>query len=221
MSTVNRGIINNGLVLCLDAANSKSYVSGSTLWNDISKNNNPATLVNTPTFNFNNAGSIVFNGTNNYIANISTPLLVTGSMTYEIVFKPNATPNNGPLGTSDIVSTIPYFYLDYGGGTLRTYHYGSSPQYFNVQALSTNNIYHFVCSRNGLTESNYINGVSTTGRVLTDNSGNTNGLGAIGGYTPSSWYFNCNIYMIRIYSIPLSSTQVLQNYNATKVRFGL
>ena len=50
-------IVTNGLVLCLDAANPKSYVSGSTKWNDLSKNYLNGTLTNGPTFNSANGGS--------------------------------------------------------------------------------------------------------------------------------------------------------------------
>ena len=61
MSTVqNTKIVTDGLVLCLDAANTKSYVSGSTTWNDISRSGFSGTLINGPTFNGNNGGSIVF-----------------------------------------------------------------------------------------------------------------------------------------------------------------
>jgi hypothetical protein len=60
-------IVTNGLVLALDAANTKSYVSGSTTWRDLSGNNNSGSLVNGPTFNNANGGSIVFDGTNDYV----------------------------------------------------------------------------------------------------------------------------------------------------------
>ena len=55
--------VTDGLVLYLDAANVKSYASGSTSWNDLVGTNN-GTLVNGPTFSRANGGSIVFDGTN-------------------------------------------------------------------------------------------------------------------------------------------------------------
>jgi hypothetical protein len=61
-------IITEGLVLYLDAANTRSYVSGSTTWNDISRSGNNGTLINGPTFNSGNGGSIVFDGVNDYVA---------------------------------------------------------------------------------------------------------------------------------------------------------
>ncbi len=69
MSTVGGGvnIVTNGLVLYLDASNTKSYVSGSTTWSDVSRSGNNGTLINGPTFNSANGGSIVFDGTNDYV----------------------------------------------------------------------------------------------------------------------------------------------------------
>jgi hypothetical protein len=64
MSTVEGGgnIITDGLVLLLDAANSKSYPGTGTTWTDLSRSGNNGTLINGPTFNSGNGGSIVFDG---------------------------------------------------------------------------------------------------------------------------------------------------------------
>ena len=60
-------IVTDGLIFCVDAANPKSYVSGSTTWYDISKNNNNGTLTNGPTFDSNNKGSILYDGSDDYV----------------------------------------------------------------------------------------------------------------------------------------------------------
>ena len=61
-------VVYNGLVLYLDAANNKSYVSGSTSWLDLTPNqSNSGSLTNGPTFNTGSGGNIVFDGTNDYI----------------------------------------------------------------------------------------------------------------------------------------------------------
>ena len=44
-------IITDGLVLCLDAGDGKSYSGSGTAWTDRSGNDNHGTLVNGPTFN--------------------------------------------------------------------------------------------------------------------------------------------------------------------------
>jgi hypothetical protein len=60
-------IVTDGLVLCLDAANRKSFVSGSSTWFDLSiGGNNSASLFNTPTFSSESFGTLIFDGTNEY-----------------------------------------------------------------------------------------------------------------------------------------------------------
>ena len=81
-------IVNDSsLVLCLDSANTKSYVSGSTVWNDISKEKNTATLTNGPTFNTSKGGNIVFDGVDDFC---STTLVKTfTNMTIQVWFYKN------------------------------------------------------------------------------------------------------------------------------------
>jgi len=59
-------IVTDGLVLALDASDRNSFVSGSTIWNDLSGNGNNGTLVNGPTFDSGSGGSIVFNRSTQY-----------------------------------------------------------------------------------------------------------------------------------------------------------
>ena len=82
-------IVTNGLVLCLDAANIKSYAGTGTAWNDLSGNSRTGTLTNGPTYSGTNGGSIVFDGVNDYV---QTPSLsLTGNetnLTLSCWFKP-------------------------------------------------------------------------------------------------------------------------------------
>ena len=59
-------IVTDGLVLCLDAANSRSYPGTGTTWTDLKGNNN-GTLTNGPTFDVGNRGSISLDGSNDMI----------------------------------------------------------------------------------------------------------------------------------------------------------
>jgi len=69
MSTAEGGgnIVTDGLIFYLDAANTKSYVNGSTIWDDLSRGENNGELVNGPTFDTSNGGSIVFDGVDDYV----------------------------------------------------------------------------------------------------------------------------------------------------------
>lgn len=64
--------ISNGLVLNLDAANLKSYSSGTT-WTDLSGNGNNGTLTNGPVFNAGAGGQIVFDGLNDAVTTAAIP----------------------------------------------------------------------------------------------------------------------------------------------------
>ena len=63
----NPKIVTDGLVLCLDAANTKSYSGTVTSWTDLSGNGNTGTLTNGPTYNSSNLGFFQF-VTNNFAA---------------------------------------------------------------------------------------------------------------------------------------------------------
>jgi len=59
-------IVEDGLVLCLDAANDRSYPGTGTTWTDLAGSNDGA-LTNGPTFGSANGGSIVFDGSDDYV----------------------------------------------------------------------------------------------------------------------------------------------------------
>ena len=68
-------IVENGLVLYLDAGNPKSYPGTGSTWYDRTQNGNNGTLVNGPTFNSGNGGNLVFDGVDD---NVQTPLNILG-----------------------------------------------------------------------------------------------------------------------------------------------
>jgi hypothetical protein len=63
-------IITQNLVLCLDAANPKSYPTTGTTWTDLSGNGNNGTLVNGVGYNTANGGALVFDGADDYITSL-------------------------------------------------------------------------------------------------------------------------------------------------------
>jgi len=65
-------VVQDGLVLNLDASKFYSYSRSGTTWTDLSGNGNNGTLVNGPTFSSANGGSIVFDGSNDYMTSSFT-----------------------------------------------------------------------------------------------------------------------------------------------------
>jgi len=86
-------ITTQGLILDLDAGRKDSYPRTGTSWIDISGNNNNGTLINGPTYS---DGSIVFDGVDDYVR-CSTDLGSLTSVTISFWVKPTNPENNGPF----------------------------------------------------------------------------------------------------------------------------
>jgi hypothetical protein len=209
----------SSLVLELDAADKNSYLGSGTTWSDLSGNNNSGSLVNTPTFSNTNNGIIITNGSTNYI---SLTLPTIGS-SYSISFWVN--PLTLPAGAaseltlfgspSDLASisiyaavSNTYKFISWNGSTARS---GNT-------TVTINNWYNFVMVNSGNTVF-YLNGVldGTFANTGTLNSGAST-IACING---NARFLNCNLAHIMFYSKGLSATEIVQNYNALKSRFGL
>jgi hypothetical protein len=94
-------IVTDGLVLCLDAANNRSYPGSGTAWTDLSRGGNNGALTNGPTFNSANGGSIVFDGTNDYVEiptrNTNLEFQPTSGYSCMVFYKSPPTATNGAL----------------------------------------------------------------------------------------------------------------------------
>jgi hypothetical protein len=225
-------IITEGLVLYLDAANPYSYVSGSTSWSDISRGDNNGTLVNGPTFSSANGGSIVFDGTNDYIGvpnGYTSVMKGNDYWTVSMWYKTISTLNSGPVLVSPGVGQLNYFdlflqvtlsqvYFSAGGGAGSNYLQGSV-------SLSNNTIYNVVFVKNGTTTGKfYINTVEVNLSTFGTGLGampNVNADFIIGSFKQTGWELNGNIYSTQMYNRAFTQAEILQNYNATKTRFGL
>ena len=221
-------IITNGLVLYLDAANKQSYVSGSTSWIDVSNNNNNGTLTNGPTLNTGSGGSIVFDGSNDYV---ETGYVFPSSTSYTMAVwaKSSGTGfSNRLMGNAD--STAGLTGTDIIWGAL------SSTNIYIVRRAGSNdgardtngnfsglNVgWHYVCVTYDNAGVGMIVYVDTTSIATNTTLGFTSSLTfRIGRDGNGSDAFNGNVAIVQIYNKALSALEVSQNYNATKGRFGL
>jgi hypothetical protein len=231
--TVAPNIVTDGLVLYLDAANPKSYVSGSTTWTDIAAGNN-GTLVNGPTFDSANGGSIVFDGSNDYVdassyANESTwNSTFPNGLTIDVSFKLQSpfpstsdgrsiiTRNSGGDGTNA-------FNFSVQSNLKHRFWITNTPGILSNTTLLTNTIYNTIMCWNRTQIIYYINGIldSTTFYSPTPILSSQTYL-TIGNWVATSgWQFPGNIYSLKFYNRALSASEVLQNFNSTKTRFGL
>ena len=213
-------IVKDGLVLNLDAGASTSYSGSGTTWNDMSGNGNNGTLTNGPTYSSANGGSIVFDGTNDYVSG-SIPTLTNWSITLwyrsaDITSKQVFYPFSGQAGanglgfggTFDASTNNRWYFFD-----------GNNPSFSNSNTAVTTNVwYYLVVTKSSTTYNLYTNGslsLSTTGSDLSLVQYN---LGRRG---DNQWYVNGQIAQASLYNRALSAAEISQNFNALRGRYGI
>jgi hypothetical protein len=214
-------MITSGLVLCLDAANTKSYSGNGTAWRDLT-GNNTATLTNGPTFSSEGGGAIVFDGTNDYtsISCTANTIRAYNSTTQFVVKLPLYTG-----GQRNIVSYrfgISSLYIGKSSGGIFCYYDGLSPSPgYTVGSITNNTIVHVAvtCDATNNLLSTYINGtlagsISRTGWNTAYNSTMT-----IGGLDIE--YMVGSFYNFSHYNKVLNAAEIRQNFNAIRRRFGI
>jgi hypothetical protein len=222
MYTHSPRIVTDGLVLALDAANTKSYPGVGTVWKDLSGNGNDGTLVNGPTFNSDNLGSIEFDGVDDSV-NITTVDL-RQNFTYECWVNHNVINGFSFLGQG-IRSTRSGLHIWFrDGSNLR---FGMFSNDTDALSLTTSTgvwyQYCFTYNHSTFLKQIYRNGVQLTGTpVQTQTSYIGTGTVRIGAtYSSDNAYANGNFSNVKLYSKILTPEEIQQNYNATKGRYGL
>ena len=230
----------SSLVLELDAADRNSYVSGSTIWRDLTANNNSGSLVNVPTFSSNNLGSIVLDGVDDYVnVDYNTILDLPTARTTSIWVKLNTIKFSTMIGQAktgafnqrkwDIrygasSSTDQYIITVLGQGvaqmsfiTNSTYNLTSG--WHNIAVAYDGSITTCTIYVNGVQAGQITNAFSSLYSSVANND-TTLGFN-IGrrneGNNPSDGNFSSFL----VYSRALSASEILQNYNALKSRFNL
>jgi hypothetical protein len=235
-------IVTDGLIFYVDAANTKSYVSGSTIWNDLSKTFTTTNLFNTPLYTSTNNGGIVFDGINEYGETPRLTVLRPDYVTMCAWVKYTGTQALSFVGGYGNTGTAGYsLYINCAGGNPTNFGFiagngntisGGTPSVnFGTPGVSTIN---YICGTfDGSVLRGYQNGVlrntvtqPTPGPLVYPTTGSspvTGGLhiGIIVSSLAAARYWTGNIYQIKIYNRALSTTEILQNYNTTKTRFGL
>jgi hypothetical protein len=217
----NPKIITDGLVLCLDAGNTKSYPGSGTSWSDLSGQGNTGTLTNGPTYNSTNGGSLVFDGTNDYVSTgLVLPSPSTTPTTFDLVFKYNSSSTfRGLIGSSAYRSTG--FSVGFmGQSSMRMTYNASSSSYENNWSYDSSVISNGTFVFNGRNISVYRNGsLITTYTASFDVAQNANGM-QIGRNLQGGWNTSqVDVYSVRVYNKALTAAEVLQNYNALKGRY--
>jgi hypothetical protein len=231
----NPRIVTDGLVLCLDAGNTKSYLGTGTTWTDISRNGNNGTLTNGPTFDSANGGSLVFDGTNDKIVVPYNSNLNPSNVTISVWFKRTVTRNYSHfagLPASNSVWNSPY--VSYGiefigitdqpsltlGFSDNTFSYTTATASASTAVGSWVNV---VGTYDKSFSKIYVNGQLITSNAQTKTLLTTNANFILGTETQNTSVYplNGNIAQVSVYNRALTASEVKQNFNALRGRFGI
>jgi hypothetical protein len=247
-------IVQQGLVLNVDAGNPYSYAVAGTTWYDTSGAVNDFTLVNSPIFSANqfilngstqyfsiNAASGFFiSSTNNFYADVGYAWTIC--VWFKFPVSPttvrNSTVNGGNcsysmIGNAGGIGGAETLSLFVSGGDSSTSAGGLAPYFcvvgvrgsktqLSAGSVNTNTWNHVIVTWNGSAGRGYFNGVDKGALNIGANGMQVSGytIGATAGGA-SSHVFEGSLSQVFVYNRALSSTEALQNYNATKGQFGL
>ena len=216
-------IVTNGLVLNLDAANKDSYPGTGTTWTDLSGNANNGTLINGPSFSIDSGGCIDFDGIDDSVAG-NKPVLSAVTLEYYCKLTGNSTGGYPHLVMSG--NTFIGFVGNTSSARFRiAINPGAGYSEITSDLLNPSATFKlYSMTYDGTTVKMFVNGVqqastmniASTFELMT---GNAYQLSAV--TTPSYDKAPNKMAAFRIYNRALSATEIAQNYNATKERFGL
>lgn len=216
-----------------DAGYVSSYPRQNTVWRDLSTNARNGTLTNGPTYDSANQGSIVFDGTNDFVS--YSQFGFAAGVTFNFWVKPPSTLKsnintlwaNSAAGSS--TSGVRLFYntfgtsdgniaIETGDGTQ-----SGSVYSINSGATITPNVWQnitFVLNKTAGTGLIYKNGSVVAGGPILTTYGSGQGTAYLGVMT-NLYYMSANLAVFQSFTVEMTAAQVLTNYNAYKSRFGL
>ena len=217
------GIVTTGLQLYLDAGRTSSYPGTGTAWTDLSGNGRNGTLTNGPTYSSANGGSIVFDGTNDFVQ-CSGSLTATAA-TFVIWLRRNGPQDDfdgiiysrsaNATGLSFFGTTNKISYT--WNNAVNTYTWDSGLTIPDLTwcmiavSVTSTAATAYLCQSGGITSAT--NTVSHTSTVLDDVKLAQDDLGGR--------FFNGSIAIAQLYDTALSAEQVSQNFRADRARFGV
>ena len=216
-------IVTSGLILNLDAANRRSYPGTGTVWTDLSGNRNNGILSDGPTFDSRNGGSISF-------APVTNPSKKCNVNHNQIFNSPGVTMscwfyvNSLPGGETPLIRKEIQWALQLDSAS-RIFNlitiagvWGGKYMYY---PFVINRWYNLLATYDAISEmKTYVDGIFLDNYIRTGSiDTNTNNIAIGHGCCPTS--VNGNISIVQVYNRALSASEVAQNFNALRGRFGI
>jgi len=214
-------VIDTGLVLALDAADTSSYPGSGTTWTDLSGQGNNGTLVNNVGYS---NGALSFDGVDDYATTGFTRGTLGNYLSISVWYNYLGTSEraySAIIGGRESASTTEFFIGKHTGNTnigVQDGNYNGS--FVTGSNAFDGNFHHIVYTYDNGTGKIYLDSVlRNTGSFTKCNDAEEILIGTEvegGGY-----YFPGNIAQVSIYNRALTASEVQQNFNALRGRFGI
>ena len=216
--SLRKPIVTDGLVLCLDASNTKSYPGSGTTWTDLTGNGNDGTLVNDVSYSSSDGGYLSFDGSNDRVdfASYVQPAQTSStSFTWFIwVYPISYSANDVIMGNRNISGENVWTKL-----TPSRFEW-QYPNHLDSGTAMTDNQWQNICiTKNGSSFTYYKNGSSID--TMTSTASKDANPFHIGGDPTYGENPSCRISVVAVYDTALTAAEVLQNYNVYKKRYNL
>ena len=194
-----------------------------TTWTDLSGRGNTGTLTNGPTYSNTNGGSIVFDGTDDYVEITGNSSNTPSEMTLFCFVYPKNTRPEEIIATQNSGNGYRFMTRTYvgGGGTTWGFAPSSATEYSSSTVLSNNVWYSLAITYTSSSLLGYLNGAlnwSVSSPIALVHGGNIRLGDGIGG---AQVHLQANLSSFMMYNRALSAAEVSQNFNALRGRYGI
>ena len=216
-------IVTSGLILNYDMSDYRSAPFTGNYIYDLSGSGNTGELLNGPVSSSLNDGALIFDGSDDYI-DVPSISSISGDFTVALWFYSTAASENIYKRLIDFNYETGFWLGRYantdtwGGGIIEP----NGP--YGIYLPFTNNQWHYLVSiRRGSTHILYGDGITSTVSNNVSSGTLTSVYKLLIARQPAgaNQFFAGRIAQVQMYNKALSAQEVLQNYNATKSRFGL
>jgi len=217
-------IVTSGLVYAIDAGSERSYPGNGTTVTDL-VGSSIGTLINGVGFSANNGGTFTFDGADDYISVADSSVFnFTSAVTIELLIYVTSYSAGGSMFICQQNGNT-YGGFEFWAATTGKIYFNSNESTNIVQTATVsfelNKWKHLVCTADGTTGKIYVNGELTATNSTTNLPSNVNGALRIGDWPASGYRVDGNIPIVRLYNRALTASEILQNFNAQKSRYGL
>jgi hypothetical protein len=217
---------------CQYYSSSPGCTNCNTRWKDISGYNNDGSLLNGTAINYTTGGgSMLFDGVNDFVIIPTYTNVPTNQITTEAWIRPTKPSVGTGTQRGAAISSSSSMYLGIidstDGGNTFSLHWAnqtSVSRLYNWNGSIPNNAWtHIAGTYDGATSRAYINGVEVSSWAQTGTvNGGTYYVGSYGGaLTDGVHNFNGHIAVARIYTKALTVSELIQNFNNGRQRFGI